>query len=410
MKTNFKKIIALTIILTLIPFTLTGCQDAVGIENLAYVTAIGFDIGENNLITLTFQFAKLISTDQSGSSQPQSSELISIDCASFDAGLAIVNSYVSKKVNLAHCKIIVFSEEFAVNGIATQINTLTSNIEIRPDCSILISKSDAKEFLKDSEPTLTNLTPRYYEILLTSREYTGYSDNAPLWKFFINLRSDSTEAIAVLSGLNASETTKKNKSTNLLDKDVTYSAGETPLTGETLTQDMGIAVFSNDKMVGELNAIECISYLILTNTLETCNLSIPDPFQNNSTINIRLELREKTDNKVYLSNGSPYIRSQIQLDGSITSINLNSDYSKIDHLRTIEEYAESYIKSHINTFLYKTSKYFKSDIVGFGKEIIHNYLTTNDWKNVKWQSLYKNSFFDVDVDVTIKSGSLFVKN
>jgi len=410
MKTNLKKVISLIIILTIIPFTLTGCQDAKGIENLAYVTAIGFDIGEENLITLTFQFAKLISSDQSGSSQPQTSELISIDCASFDAGLAIVNSYVSKKVNLAHCKIIVFSEEFAVNGLSTQINTLTSNIEIRPDCSVFISKCDAKEFLKDSEPTLTNLTPRYYEILLTSREYTGYSDNTPLWKFFINLKSDSTEAIGVLCGLNSNETTKKNKTTNLLDKDVTYTAGETPLTGETLTQDMGLAVFSNDKLVGELNAIECVSYLILTNTLETCNLSIPDPFQNNSTINIRLELKEKTNNKVQLVNNSPYIKSKVQLQGSITSINLNSDYSKIDHLRTIEEYAESYIKSHLTTFLYKTSKYFKADIIGFGKEIIHNYLTTGDWKNVKWQSLYKNSFFNVDVDVTIKSGSLFVKN
>ena len=115
MKKHLKKIISLIIILTIIPFTLTGCADIEGVENLAYVTAIGFDISENDLITLTFQFAKLISTEQSGSSQPQNSEIVTIDCASFDSGLAIVNSYISKKVSLSHCKIIVFSEAFAAN-------------------------------------------------------------------------------------------------------------------------------------------------------------------------------------------------------------------------------------------------------------------------------------------------------
>jgi len=411
-KTNFplQKILPLMLILTLITFTLTGCADADGIENLAYVTAIGFDIGENNLITLTFQFAKLVSTDQSGSSQPQQSELISVDCSSFDSGLAIVNSYVSKKVNLSHCKIIVFSEAFAVNGISSQINILTSNIEIRPDCSVFISKSLAKEFLKDSVPTLTNLTPRYYEILLNSQEYTGFSDNTPLWKFFINMRNDTTEAVGVLCGITATEVDPLDKSRSLMEKDVTYKAGETPLSGKTLSQDMGLAVFSSDKLVGELNAIECVSYLILSNSLNSCNISIPDQFENNSTINVRLELNKKTNNEVKLVNSSPYITTNISLNGSITSISLNSDYSKIEHLDTIEEYVESYINSNVSSFLYKTAKYFKADIVGFGRDLIPKYLTMDEWKKIKWSSLYKDSFFKVNVDVKIKSGSLFVKN
>lgn len=409
MKTLFKKTISIIIILTIIPFTLTGCADTEGVENLAYVTAIGFDISEKNMITLTFQFAKLISTDQTGSSQPQSSEVVTIDCASFDSGLAIINSYISKKVSLSHCKIVVFSEAFAANGISTQIITLTSNTEVRPDCSVFISKSLAKDFLKNSVPTLTNLTPRYYEILINSKEYTGFSDNIPLWKFYINLKSHHTEAIAVLCGLNGSYLDSTNSSINLMEKDVNYKAGETPLIGKTVSQDMGLAVFSKDKLVGELNAIECISYLILTNALETCNISIPDPFENNSTINIRLELRRKTKNDVQLVNNSPYIQSNIYLSGSLTFTSLNSNYSKVEHLNTIEEYVESYLESNLSQFLYKTSKYFKADIVGFGQKIIPRYLTSSDWQNLKWTSLYKDSFFNVDVNVLVKSSSLFVR-
>ena len=291
---KLKKIISIIIVLTLVPFTLTGCQDAKGIENLAYVTAIGFDVGENNLIKVTFQFAKLTSSEQSGSSQPQNSEIVTIDCSSFDSGLNIINSYISKKVNLSHCKIIVFSEEIAVTGILEHVSVLASDREIRPDCNVLVSKCKAKDFLENSIPTLTNLTPRYYEILLNSKEYTGFSENVPLWKFFINMRNSTEEAVAILCGLNTSYTGTSEETSNLMDKDVNYKAGETPLTGKTVSQNMGLAVFSHDQLVGELDAIECVSYLMLTNNLDSCNISVPNPFENNSTINVKLELKKKT--------------------------------------------------------------------------------------------------------------------
>ena len=407
---KLKKIISIIIVLTLVPFTLTGCQDAKGIENLAYVTAIGFDVGENNLIKVTFQFAKLTSSEQSGSSQPQNSEIVTIDCSSFDSGLNIINSYISKKVNLSHCKIIVFSEEIAVTGILEHVSVLASDREIRPDCNVLVSKCKAKDFLENSIPTLTNLTPRYYEILLNSKEYTGFSENVPLWKFFINMRNSTEEAVAILCGLNTSYTGTSEETSNLMDKDVNYKAGETPLTGKTVSQNMGLAVFSYDQLVGELDAIECVSYLMLTNNLDSCNISVPNPFENNSTINVKLELKKKTKNNVELVNGSPFIESNIYLNGSITSISLNTDDSRTETLSTIEEYIESYVSYNIKSLLYKTAKDFKADIVGFGKDVVSDYLTIEEWRSLNWAALYKNSFFKVDVEVTINPSSLFIKD
>ena len=227
MKNLLKKSLSLVIILIIFPFVFLKNTYASSIETLAYVTAIGFDISENNIMTLTFQFAKLISTDQSGSSQPQNSETISIDCTSFDSGLALVNSYISKKINLSHCEIIVFSEAYAANGISKEINILASNIEIRPNCNILITKSLAQDFLNNSKPTLTNLTAKYYEILLNSNEYTGFLAKAPLWKFFISLKSHSSEAIAVLAGLNGSFVNNSSITTegSLMDADTRLYCG-----------------------------------------------------------------------------------------------------------------------------------------------------------------------------------------
>ena len=48
-------------------------------------------------------------------------------------------------------------------------------MEIRTDCAIVISKANAKDYLKNVKPSLETLTARYYESTLTTNEYTGYT-------------------------------------------------------------------------------------------------------------------------------------------------------------------------------------------------------------------------------------------
>ena len=39
-----------------------------------------------------------------------------------------------------------------------------------------------------------------------------------------------------------------------------------------------------------------------------------------------------------------------------------------------------------------------------------DYLTIEEWRSLNWAALYKNSFFKVDVEVTINPSSLFIKD
>lgn len=406
-----KKFISLILILLLIPFTLTGCYDANTIETLAYVVAIGFDVGENDALKLTLQFASASSPNSnSGSSQSQDSVTTTIDCASIDSGIAMVNSYISKKVNLSHCKIIVFSEQLAKQGIKRYLNSIANSVEIRPDCNIIISRCMASDFISNSKPTLTNLTARYYEVLLNSQEYTGYTIEAPVLQFTTAVNCKTVQPVAILGGLNVDATHVQNNDTNYIEADYNYKAGETPIENPTKVQNLGIAVFSNDKLVGEMNGIECVCYSILSNKLKETSISIPSPFENEEIINLNVSLDKKSKNSVDLINSTPYINCNVYLEATIQSLGTNSDYSSKENLEIVGQYLSSYMKSHLLDYLYKTSNEFKSDITGFGKSVVHKYLTINEWEESNWLNNYKNAVFSVNVDADVTGSYLFMKH
>ena len=114
-----KKLFIIFCILLLNLTLLSGCYDSRGIEELAYVTAIGLDVSDNNLINLTLQISipSSGSSSESGSSQSSKTNSITVECTSINTGLALANSYISKELDLSHCKVIVLSEKISEQGI-----------------------------------------------------------------------------------------------------------------------------------------------------------------------------------------------------------------------------------------------------------------------------------------------------
>lgn len=184
-----------------------------------------------------------------GSSQSQNSTITTVDCASIDSGISLINSYISKKINLSHCKAIIISEELAYEGISEYIYTLINNIEIRPDCNIIISRCNSEDYLNNSTPTLESVSARYYEFIFNSSEYTGYTENISLSDFYSAMVSSTTQAHAILGGINQDTTHKNYTNLTLADREASYKADETPIKTDTGIENMGIAVFNGDKLV-----------------------------------------------------------------------------------------------------------------------------------------------------------------
>ena len=84
--------------------------------NIAYVLALGIDVGEKSKLKVSAQFTKSSSISPgSGSSGEESSNivLISGEADSIFSALNLLNSYIGKEINLSHCALFIFSEELA---------------------------------------------------------------------------------------------------------------------------------------------------------------------------------------------------------------------------------------------------------------------------------------------------------
>ena len=184
------------------------------------------------------------------------------------------------------------------------------------------------------------------------------------------------------------------------------SSKEDNLPADNGIENIGLAVFKGDKLVGKLTKIETLSNLIITNKLKSCRLSIPDPEDESKAIDSYLTLDTKPQIKVSIVNGTPYIKIKVKMNARISSINEISNYVSQDKINKIEESASHYLKVHLLNYLYKTSKDYKSDISGTGKYAISNFKTRAEYEEYNWLDNFQNAFFDVETEVNVKSSFL----
>ena len=295
MKKIFIKIfIIILIVIFFISFSYS--YKALDIENLAFVVALGIDSSDSKEIKVTFQFVNLPSTSE-GTNQEAEIFQDTVDCNSIPNAINIMNSYLARKIDLSHCRNIVFSEEIAKNGISNHIYTLMNAVQVRPTSNIIVTTCSANEYIKNSKPSLETSITRYYDIFPDSGHYTGYVSNASIGNFYNALVCNSCEPYTILGGVSsaASIGSQSNVST-----DSNIKSGTSPISGVRSTENIGMAAFKHDKLVGELDAIETVCFHILKNSINSFIISIPEPEYTNSKID--LLLTPKGDTKIKVDN------------------------------------------------------------------------------------------------------------
>lgn len=374
-----KTLIIIALILTIL-ITFFSAYDVRGVEDLSYVIALGIDKSdsESEPYSLTIQTAKPDSSENGGTKIK--TDIQTVNCNSFNLGLSKLNLENEKTLNLSHCTAIIISEDLAKDGIENIINTITNNIEIRPTCNILISKEKTSEFLKIAS-NIEDISSKFYNSFIKSAKTTSYITTCELSEFYSNLNYDIQEPVALYSYIK-----------------------------DDSIETLGLAVFKDYKMVGRLSGLETICYNILTNNFEQATIEVYN-FQNPELpIAINIEKSDNTKIKVNLENNIPKIECNVNVESKILTANKNYDFSTQESLKQLESEINLFLEKSISDFLYKTSKEYNSDIIGFEGYFKKNFLTQNEIDKYNWQELYKNSEFTITAQNQLVSGFLFSKN
>ena len=342
----FIKTIFVVVLLLFCIIAFSNSYSFSNIDNLAFATAIGIDVSETNNIKVTFQFVKQSPNNES-SNNDNKVVTDTVEAPSITSAINIMNAYLDKKVDLSHCKIIIFSEEIAQNDITNYIYSLMNDIQVRPTANIIITKCTANDYIKYSEPSLETSVTKYYETFPKSSKYTGYIADNTIGDFFNSLLCSSCEPLAILGDIKSSDSSDN---LNLNKNNSNIIAGNSSITSTRRTENLGLAAFNYGKFVGELNVTDSICYHILQNDINSFLISVPNPEKENEFIDVYITQKSNPKIVVKIVNGSPYIKINCKLNAKISSISENSKYLNKDVLNSISNSCTNYLSTNLTNY------------------------------------------------------------
>ena len=418
------------------------------IEHLAYVLVLGIDKGEKAKLKISTQFINVSSSSSGASSDSSQIVLTSCEANSMFSGLNLLNSYIGKEINLAHCSVIVFSEEIAKEGISSEIYSLINNEEIRSSANIVVTNCKAYDYINNSKPNLENLTSKYFDTFDITSKLTGYFSNITLGDFFNNLSESNSDPIAVLGGLNSTARSEENTSSSNSSEESSSSsnsgnsgningeasnsnsssqdveeqekqdietnqnnlvAGKSSIVGGRGTEDLGIAIFSGDKYIGELTVWESICHSLITNSIDTCIISVEDPLVENKQLEIQLSPNKKSKITSNIENGDININIELNLIANILSLNSNINYEDTDTINKISTATQNRLNDELNKYFDKIARKYNVDIDKYYLSILKYFPYQKNFDDFNYKEKLKNANFNCNTHVNIISSLLITK-
>lgn len=420
-------IIIMTLIIFLYAFSSSYYSQ--NIDHLDYVIALGIDkIPDSDNLSVTFEFANLGSFSENASSEKTEPIINTIIAPTIPNALTIMNAYIGKQLNLSHCKVIAFSEDFAKTGVLDEVSFFIHNIQIRPTTNIVVTDCNSVDYLKHSTSSLEQVLTKYYDIFPTSSEYTGYTSNIPLGRFYENLLDKNSGAVTILGSLvensdSNNNSNKENESTKMENKNTitktiqnnkqdyqSFDPKSAISEGDRGAENMGLAVFKDDKYVGSLSTIETLCYSLLKDEVDNFVLTITSPFNEKEKVDIKVGDLSQLKTDIDISKDTPVINIKFNLTAEVINVldNQNLPYDKT--LEKLNFALKEYLTEEFKSYLYKTSREYNSDINEFYRIAKRHFLTNSDFSNYDWANKYETAEFNVEFNQDIISTLIIRQN
>lgn len=379
---NSKKysIIFLAITILFSSSFLTGCLDKNEIDTLAFVVALGLDIGSDNEIIVSVQIVEPESKTKSNGekSQPKANVYVSTGGTIYDA-LFNLSKSLNKLIKFSNEKCIILGEKFAKAGIKPVLDFSLRYFDMRPTTPILITKGNASDILKTqiSEDPVSAFV--IHDIVKRQKDI-GFTAATTNLDFVNSMSSESSITSCSIISLGKND---KNEDCFIIS---------------------GSAVFRKDKFIGYLDANETRGMQWVKGKVKLGTVVIQTSDKTKLSLHI---LKTSTHLSTSFNDTTVTVNISVKPYSNIRGIfenmpveyNFNSKPNIIDKLSKDQDIA---ITREINMAINAAQNRLSADIFDFGNLLYREH--PHEWESIKneWKELFPGITITANVSSQIK--------
>ncbi len=263
---------------------LSGCYDYREINDTAMVAGIAVDKGTAEKYTISVE---IVQPAESESTSAKGTVLSESGNSAEDCLKRLVNA-ATKELQFSHCKLIVFSDEIAKNGISSFVDYFIRDSEYRPDLFLaVVGRGMASDMLKVGEKEERIASYDYVSVIENSYKETGSVPPTKLYQFpmdgalsMLPVFSEKDGKYSV-SGTNGFRNGKKYADIDLdLTQSVLLVSGEYRMGELQLYTDDGVEVPCQIQSVNVKKELDFQKTLTVSTTVE-CDIlltALPEKF------------------------------------------------------------------------------------------------------------------------------------
>lgn len=400
------KKIAFFNILFIMIFLLTGCWNAMELNNLGITLLMGLDF-EDDKVLLTAEIIEPVPAREKPS-MAKGSAVTYVQGRGdniFDAFRDITLKF-DRKLFIAHNKAIILGEEFARRATTSDVDLLVRDHEQRETAYLIVAKGSKAYEVMGIASGLEEVPGNYILKLIESFKYNPKVVKINIAEYLRHFYDVGQQPVLGI--------VKKEKKAEL--NKITKSSE----TEEYELSVKGAAVFNREKLVGFLSETETKSFNIIMGNVKTGIITFPTPNiqeDRNSRSNLQKRINSKMEPKIKMStidiikmktkkdveiiDGNVVLKSKIKLRGSIEEFIGDMDISKEENIIKIQEACSREIEKSLKDTVTKVQNEFEADIFGFGSVFHRKY--PDQWKEIKynWDDVFAEAEFQIEVETNV---------
>ncbi|GKX28002.1 hypothetical protein SH1V18_04820 [Vallitalea longa] len=360
--------------ITLIPVLLTtGCWDSKDINKKCINISLGVDYVDE-LIEFSGEIVKLTNTEKEQSDDSQASNVYTVFSygTTFEEARVNYNSSIPYTSFLGATRVVIFSEEYAKQGIEAYLNRVDSLFDYRKTLNTVVSREPTKKLL-DVKTNKAISVGFLIDRMLHHQIEEGTTISPNTGNILSNVAFGSQGYLMPYIGIESG--------------DIAY---------------LGLAIFKDSKLIDVIDTTDTtpILYILAKNPklLEVITL----PTDNKNKYSFRIHINDRNINTSYIDD-TIFIDMDLDLHAELLYQYYKSKITE-EKVKQLQNELSYKINTEINEMIKKAQKEFKCDIFGFGQKFrAQNY---HQYQKMNWTEDFLTSKINVTVNTTIVNKNL----